>query len=96
MPYELTFSNVWVRRLGVVIALKTIITDVARRPYLVNILNTDLMLTTTTADTAYKPDPHITYRHQQQQQYVKTTPCSRMDFPGHVITVCLNIAVVKA
>jgi len=71
MPFELTFSDVWVGRRGAVSAPETVIADIAGRPYLVKMTNADLMLTTTAADTAHKPDAHVTYnqhQHQQQQQ----------------------------
>jgi len=52
---ELTFGDVWVSRAGVCIGAETVVTQIARRPYLIEMLNTDLMLSTTAADAADKP-----------------------------------------
>ena len=53
----LTLSSVWISRSSVFILLKTVVTDVASSPDLFKMLYADLMLTTTTADTAHEPEP---------------------------------------
>ena len=52
----LTFSHITVSSLGRLIPSQTLIAHVARRPDLVQMLHTELMLTTTAANTAHKPD----------------------------------------
>ena len=56
---KLTFSSIQVSRLVVFVSPETSVTDITRGPDLVEMLNTDLMLTPSTADTAHKPDTSV-------------------------------------